>query len=297
VHFADLLEIDPQTGATGGKPLRIPGHNFRLAVGEGSVWVVAARTSGAYLFRIDPRRPLLQDRVRVGSDVSDLAVGQGGVWVTRRTDGDVVHIDPHTRRILAAIDIGNAPGSVVAGAGNVWVQTEIGNADLVRIDPSTDRVTAKRHLTLKAVQPNVLWAIGPWAPNGGLRRVDPSSLQPIGPALGFDVQPAAVAIAGRQVWIGKYLYYCSLHNPIPEGPPIVSFAWYRIDPGSLRTLSGPVFIGANLADPVVAGHSLWFAQGAYGRSLLRLDLRKAALVPASPTPGVPEPVATFASGG
>jgi hypothetical protein len=287
-HRSDLIQLDPSSGRPLGVPVRLDGRANRLAVGEGAVWAVLGT---GVLIKVDPGSGRIVDRVPTGDSVSDMAVGERGVWITHFGPGTVTRIDPRTDRIVATIHVGRGPSSVLVGGGAVWVTSDVEGPILQRIDPASNAITAKRSWGLEAIQDHVLWVEAGWTSNGGLRRVDPTTLLPMGPAIGFDIQPSSVAPAGRETWAGKYLYYCKLHNPIPEGPPIVSFAWYRIDPTTLHALSAPVFTGFNPTEPpVFAGGSLWLSSGGYPQRAVRIDLRVAGALPATPTPGVPSPL-------
>lgn len=278
-----------------GKPVPLPGVGVDLDVGEGGAWVVTTRldAGGAAvgrgtLLHVDLHSHRVLARVPVGRDPRGVAVGEGGVWVTNAKDGTVSRVDPAAGRVTATVPVRNEPGRVLVGPGGVWVQTELLKAPLYRIDPSTNRVTGTLHVGLENVGPDAVWVIGPWAPNGGLRRIDPITLRPLGPTLGFDILPASVSVAGPELWVGKYFYYCELHNPIPEGPPIVSFAWFEVDPTTLRALSGPVFVGPGAGTPVFAGGALWIAPEA-GGEVIKIDLATAGRVRPSPTLGLPSP--------
>lgn len=291
---SDLVEIDPFSGRVVGRTVRFRGVGANVDVGQGAVWVTTRVGAGgatagrASLVRVDPDSHHVAARVPVGPGTRGVAVGEDGVWVTNPDEGTVSRIDPSTHRVVATVSIGNRPALILAGAGAVWVRTELGEVALHRIDPSTNRVTSTVEVALANVGPDAVWVIGPWAPNGALRRLDPTTLRPVGPALGFDILPASVGIAGRMLWVGKYFYYCELHYPIPEGPPIVSFAWFRVDPVTLRALSGPVFVGDYANTPVFGHGAFWVAPGV-GGEVIRIDLSSAAQVRPTPTPGLLSP--------
>jgi streptogramin lyase len=52
-----------------------------------------------------------------------VAAGGGAVWVTQRSQGAVLRIDPETNRVVAAIRLGHAIelGTIGFGARRVWV--------------------------------------------------------------------------------------------------------------------------------------------------------------------------------
>jgi branched-chain amino acid transport system substrate-binding protein len=89
---------------------------------------------------------------RVGSFIdaqmapSNIAVGEGAVWVLNTEDKTISRIDPKTKRIVKTFQSPHRPIDLAAGAGALWV----GNADertnrakvsISRIDPDTGRVT------------------------------------------------------------------------------------------------------------------------------------------------------------
>ncbi len=297
---SDLVEVDPATGRIVGRPVPLPGVGVDLDVGEGGVWVATTREDAAgaaigrgILLRVDRRSHRVLARLLVGHGPRGVAAGEGAVWVTNAKDNTLVRVDPAAGRVIATVPVGNEPGLVLAGAGGVWVQTELLEAPLHRIDPSTNRISGTLHVGLANVGPDAVCVIGPWAPNGGLRRIDPTTLSPVGPTLGFDILPASVGVAGPQLWVGRYFYYCELHNPIPEGPPIVSFAWFRVDPTTLRALSGPVFVGHDPGTPVFAGGAFWIAPEV-GNDVIKIDLTEAGRVRPRATPDLPSPATPVA---
>lgn len=70
----------------------------------------------------------------------------GAVWASDAGTGEVLRIEPRTRRVLARVPVGGE-SFVNAGAGAVWATA----ADrLLRIDPATNRVSARIPLRLGA---------------------------------------------------------------------------------------------------------------------------------------------------
>jgi YVTN family beta-propeller protein len=282
---SDLVEVDQSSGKILGRPVRLESLAQDVDVGEGGVWVVRRR---GFLVRVDPDSHKKVADIPVGRDPRSVAVDENGVWVANANDGTVSRVDPSTNRVIATISVGGYPDLVLAALGSVWVRAASDAGDFQKIDPSTNRVIATGAMELQAVGSNAVWVIGPGAPNGVLRRLEPTTLLPVGPALGMDILPASVGIAGRDMWVGKYFHYCELHNPIPEGPPIISFAWYRVHPVTLRALSGPVFVGSNARAPAFAHGTFWIAPD-FGDELIKVDLEAAARVSPIPTPGLPSP--------
>lgn len=96
-------ELDPRTGRARGTPIRVPGAPLGLAVGEGAVWV-ACRTMassgevGGQVVAIDPATKRVGRPIEVGAQPRDVAIGAGGVWTANFSDGSVSRIDPRSRR-------------------------------------------------------------------------------------------------------------------------------------------------------------------------------------------------------
>ena len=68
-------------------------------------------------------------------------------------------------------------------------------------------------------------------------RVDPHLDRVIGKPLSLDIGPAAVVAGDGSVWVAKSYFYCKLHNPIPEGPPILFTELFRLDPELYESLA------------------------------------------------------------
>jgi len=89
--------------------------------------------------------PHVVARVALADNVSSLDSGFGAVWATDPSKGQVLRLDPRTRKVLARIPVGGE-ARVTVGAGAVWAFNERGR--LVRIDPATNRVTDRVALRL-----------------------------------------------------------------------------------------------------------------------------------------------------
>jgi outer membrane protein assembly factor BamB len=169
--------------------------------------VIALWTLTASEPRPEPRRatsagPRVIATVPVaGSMNGSGVVAFGAVWVADAGRGEIVRIDPATRRVTDRIPI-DAGANIDAGSGAVWaVRNESGSdrTELLRIDPGTRRVAAHIPLRTRAgtftgsgvVAGPRIWALGP---NGAVR-VDPVT-ERVGPridiAAGFTLRGALV---------------------------------------------------------------------------------------------------------
>ena len=81
----------------------------------------------------------------LADNLGSLDSGFGAVWATDPSKGEVLRLDPRTRRVIARIPVGGE-ARVTVGAGAVWAFNTRGR--LVRIDPATNRVTDRVALRL-----------------------------------------------------------------------------------------------------------------------------------------------------
>ena len=97
----------------------------------------------------EPAVPKLVGLYPVADGLSSLAPGFGAVWTADPIRGDVLRIDPSSRRVVARIAAGGE-ARVAVGAGAVWALAgdllyagDKGPVRLLRIDPATNRVVAR----------------------------------------------------------------------------------------------------------------------------------------------------------
>jgi hypothetical protein len=129
-------------------------------------------------------RLVLGARLRLDPGITDVAVGNGGVWVTGGSG--VTRIDPTTDEVLARIPVpGTGDHSRIAiGEGSVWVtapelRDDGSRGNLVRIDPATSEVEATFHIggpiTGLGIGGGSVWVTIPDIGPGHLLRVDPTT--------------------------------------------------------------------------------------------------------------------------
>jgi len=204
----------------------------QLAYADGNLWVANSRDTT--LSKISAET--LEAAPAVGipaSEITDLAVGYGSVWLAAGRDGTVLRFDPTVNTVLDPIHmprLKNGTGepsyihAVAVGAGGVWVLDESQLA-VFRIKPRTGKVDltipnavgADVHgfggLTCDplrlAIGLDRVWTIDPVAPN--LVEINPS-LRALGksitlPASNSQVgdpsclDPASFAVGHGAVWI------------------------------------------------------------------------------------------------
>ena len=133
-----LARVDAATGRLVATIAVLRGSTT-VASGFGSVWVAESGVDS--VARVDPRTNRVVARMKVGGSPKFLAVGFGSLWVQNRADGSISRVDPRTNREVARILTG-APtraGDLAAGGGAVWYSVD--GAPVIRIDPTTNRVT------------------------------------------------------------------------------------------------------------------------------------------------------------
>jgi DNA-binding beta-propeller fold protein YncE len=138
--IGDVLRVDPASGRVVGR-VNIGARVFNLAAAPGAVWAVA-NISGT-VSRVDARTGDVTATVRVGNEPYDVEWGFGSAWVSNAGDGTVSRITG--RKIVRTIDVGVEPNGLAAAGGYIWVGDHTAGR-LVRIDPRTNRVTARLRL-------------------------------------------------------------------------------------------------------------------------------------------------------
>jgi hypothetical protein len=192
-----------------------------LAAGITVALLAFAAALGALSLRGEPEptKPKVVRSFRVSDGLTSMVQGSGAVWATDLSSGNVLRIDPKTRKVVARIPVVGGAGGispdmlVTAGPGTVWVlagDLQNGGVEgpvrLMRIDPRRNRVVAGIPLTKPSggtfspqgvhVGEGVVWVIG----TAGALQIDPASntpqrYVPIGGAA------RGVVAAGDALWV------------------------------------------------------------------------------------------------
>jgi branched-chain amino acid transport system substrate-binding protein len=241
-----------------------PAVALALAVAAVAVLVLSggkseSRLIGNAVASIGPRGQV-GSYTEVGTNPTNLEVGEGAVWVLNADDQTVSRIDPKTHGIAKTFSTGRTPTDIAVGEGNVW----IGNAavengrqqeftdTISQVDPQSAVVTRTLRLAKPAtnVPPNgvlpgvsqlavgagSLWAINPdfsiWRIDSGTGRVTARIRVRAG---------AGIAAARDAVWF--------------VGDDFTSIR--RIDPRTNR-VGKRIAVGASfLADLALGAGSVW----------------------------------------
>jgi serine/threonine-protein kinase len=135
-----VARIDPEAGEVLwfvdlSKAGRCDCYPGAIAVGEGAVWTIGGGENADTVFRVDlqSRRTLT---IPLGAPATDIAVGDGAVWVTNPDADAVSSIDAATNRIASTIRVGRIPSTIAVGHGYVWVASSR-DGTVIRVDPRT----------------------------------------------------------------------------------------------------------------------------------------------------------------
>jgi DNA-binding SARP family transcriptional activator len=128
-EFDTIERIDPKTNAVVetvplGRIGETSGWRYRMAVGEGAIWVLAP----ASLWRIDSTTNRVVGSVPLGhsEEGSSVATGDGSVWVAK-PDGILLRVDPDSQTVATTIPLGTLiyPAdlwdALAVGEGSVWL--------------------------------------------------------------------------------------------------------------------------------------------------------------------------------
>ena len=150
-----------------------------------------------------------------GSDTppSNIAVGEGSVWVLNTADARVSRVDPRTGDVIRSFEPPGRPTDIAAGAGALWIGSGPGATHRVsRVDPGTGEQTRTVRLPGGgdegdgnfsagfpgiAVGAGAVWAINP---DGTVSRLDPASGRRVAVVRGPD-GAAAIAAGDAGVWV------------------------------------------------------------------------------------------------
>ena len=173
---------------------------FRLAIGEGAIWVTDQRDSAVY--RIDPQTNQIVATIPVGSVPKGLAFSEGAVWVANTGDTTVLRIDAQTNDVVATIEVGESPTNIAIGEGSIWVPSGKSEGVVSRIDPATNQVVATIKVEADpaqiAFEEDAVWIASRGSPV--VSRIDPKTNQVVAR---IDVGFPTLALAAGQgaVWV------------------------------------------------------------------------------------------------
>jgi streptogramin lyase len=185
LQLRDAAEREARTG-TLGHALR--GARWRLtspavAPALTALLVAIAVGAGALLLRGEPEPavPRVVATLELTGNPEEMISAFDSIWISDPVAGDVVRVDPATRRVLARIPVGTAQQIVIEPVGEeLWVLSAQ-PTEALRIDPATDAVSGRVRLRTPAgrpfpatqvfAPPSGVWAVG----SEGALRLDPAT--------------------------------------------------------------------------------------------------------------------------
>ena len=188
---------------------------------------------------------------------SNIAVGEGAVWMLNTEDESVWRVDPETGEVAGTLDPPGVPTDIAAGGGALWIGTSRGGdanytTRIARLDPETGKVT--RIITLPdssedgsrgptpgfpqiAVGDGAVWAINP---DQTISRIDPETGRLVAKVPTPEIGARTLAAGDAGVWVLGY-----------------ANSMVRIDPRTNRAGS-PIELGTNFLPGIaVGGGAVW----------------------------------------
>jgi YVTN family beta-propeller protein len=192
--------------------------------------------------------------IRVGASPTDVAVGEGAVWVANGGEHTVSRIDPASNRIAGNPIPVSVPTDVAVGEGAVWVASD---DTLLRIDPATNRIEWESNRLSEypegvAVGEGAVWVAD--RRDDRVSRIDPATNRIAGKPIPVGDGPTDVAIGEGAVWVANLL----------DGT--VS----RIDPATNRVAGKAIPVGDSPTDVAVGEGAVWVAHK-FDDTVLRID--------------------------
>lgn len=92
------------------------------------------------LVAIDPVTRKVTARVPLDFAPGPVSFAEGSVWIVDDGGNRVLRLNPVTRRVEAQIPVGKDPVDLTVGAGAIWVANHFGKS-VSRIDPGTNKAT------------------------------------------------------------------------------------------------------------------------------------------------------------
>jgi len=139
-------------------------------------------------------------------------VAFGSVWLSETNNGNILRVDPRTRRVTARIPVGSEV-SLAAGDGSIWaIPREAGRvaaSPLMRIDPRTNRIVARIPMRAPGGSPflGVFIVVGPrvWVIGGtSVLAVDATRNRPVREVeLGGSYQINDASLRDGELWLTR----------------------------------------------------------------------------------------------
>jgi branched-chain amino acid transport system substrate-binding protein len=222
---------------------------------------------------------------------SNVAVGEGAVWVLNTERAVVTRIDPATKRVTGTFRPRGFPTDLAAGEGALWVgrgtrRGGTGTSRIDRVDPKTFKTTHTANLPGRDPFPNwgfpgiVVGGGAVWAINaaGSISRIDPDTGQVVE---NVDLNASALAASGDDVWAlvdqsavridprtNRPGQKIEIGSPVPSAIAVGGgYVWvtaeqegllWRIEPGPVRA-SRSIDVGVGVTYVAYGAGAVWTA--------------------------------------
>jgi outer membrane protein assembly factor BamB len=228
------------------------------------LWIISARPTETTTPAAGPRvvaNVALADGLGASTEVAF-----GSVWLSETNHGQVLRVDPRTRRVIARIPVGSEVGLAV-GKGSIWATPREAGVpgDLMRIDPRTNRVVARIPMRAPdgtpfgggfAVVARRVWVIS----GTSLLAIDPARNRPVrGVELGGSYQVTGAFLRNGELWLTRGDQTITRFDAT-TGRRLGRLSWRAPAGGYVFPFAGQVIEVASgsvaLADPAT-GRPLW----------------------------------------
>ena len=197
----EVLEVDPKLGRV-VQTIEVGGSPGAIAFGDDKVWVAHADGAGVSAVAAKSGR-VLRRGLPPQAEPLRLAVGQGGLWVSSASTGNVRRIDLSSFRVDSAIPVGRGPAGLTVARGLVWVANSRSDT-VTKADPSIHAVLGDpievggRPGGIDAGNTTV-WVAS--AAEDAVTRIDLASGERSGDPIAVGSEPGAVAVGQTAVWV------------------------------------------------------------------------------------------------
>ncbi len=168
-----ITVVNAEGGSVYRRGLPPQAERLRLAFGAHGLWVTNA--DAGTVRRLDPKRLLAAEPIRVGRGPAGIVVADGFVWVANSRSGTVSKVDPSLRDVVASIEVGGHPGGIDAGTSAVWVANReddtVSKIDLESGEIDGDPITVGPEPGAVAVGGDAVWVANNG--DGTVTRIEP----------------------------------------------------------------------------------------------------------------------------
>lgn len=137
-----IYKVDPKSNKVVlNVPTNIFGGQGSIGVGAGAIWVVTFDNHDKTLTRYNAESGVEEAQITLPHPCRGVAFGNGYVWVTAATRGELYRIDPLANRIASTTELHGASHILVFWEGSIWIAYDAEGL-VERIDAKTGDVVA-----------------------------------------------------------------------------------------------------------------------------------------------------------